>query len=217
MSRIQLSVGERAEIVARFRPGERVVLRSFPPQLGTDFFNDRFSGGDDTLDLLEIRAGSRLDASPELSRRLARAAIDTARAVRTRRFELGGSSRIDGRRMDISRIDEVVQAGATERWEIANRGGTPHSFHPHGVSLRVLTSAGERPPAHLSGWKDTVYVPPGERVRFIVRAPGHADPDTPYMFHCHILEHEDRGMMGQFVAVEPARRADRPPAHEHGG
>ena len=55
--------------------------------------------------------------------------------------------------------------------------------------------------AHLAGFKDTVFVPPGEKVRLLLRAPRHADHHAPYMLHCHLLQHEDRGMMGQFVTA----------------
>jgi blue copper oxidase len=44
-----------------------------------------------------------------------------------------------------------------------------------------------------------VIIGPGQLVRLLVRFAGTPDPDSPYMFHCHILEHEDMGMMGQFV------------------
>jgi blue copper oxidase len=60
MDRIQLSAGERAEIVAEFEPGEKVSLRSFEPDLGTNFWDGRFAGGDDSFDLLEIRAAGEL-------------------------------------------------------------------------------------------------------------------------------------------------------------
>lgn len=53
-----------------------------------------------------------------------------------------------------------------------------------------------------TGWKDTVFVAPGSTVRIISRFEDYADPDAPYMFHCHILMHEDMEMMGQFVIVE---------------
>jgi FtsP/CotA-like multicopper oxidase with cupredoxin domain len=102
--------------------------------------------------------------------------------------------RINGRRMDMHRIDETVARGSTEIWRVTNDGGAPHSFHVHGVSFRVLD-------APLAGWKDTVYVPPGRTLRLLVPFGGRADHHAPYMFHCHILRHEDRGMMGQF-AVE---------------
>jgi FtsP/CotA-like multicopper oxidase with cupredoxin domain len=200
--RIQLSPGERAEIVAAFEPGERIVLRSFEPELGTNFFEGRFAGGDDSFDLLQIRAAPTLSRSPPVPERLAaHERLDERDATRTRLFELDGSA-INGKSMDMARIDEVLTVGATEVWEVHNAAGTPHNFHPHGVSFRVLDYAGSRPPAQLSGWKDTVYIPPGETVRLLVHSPDYADPETPYMFHCHILQHEDRGMMGQFVVVE---------------
>lgn len=59
-------------------------------------------------------------------------------------------------------------------------------------------------------------MPPGETVRCLVRFGDEADPDTPYVFHCHILQQKDRGMMGQFVVVNPGQRTGDP-AHEHGG
>jgi FtsP/CotA-like multicopper oxidase with cupredoxin domain len=53
-------------------------------------------------------------------------------------------------------------------------------------------------------------VPPGESVRLVVRFSDYTDPGLPYMFHCHILQHEDRGMMGQFVVVD---RGETPRVH----
>jgi blue copper oxidase len=216
MRRIQLSVGERAEIVADFRPGERAVLRSFQPELGTDFVGARFAGGDDTLDLLQVRAARTLIDAPKLPGRLTTLdPLDTGGAP-ARRFELSSSTTsINGKRMDMSRIDVVVRAGSTEVWEVSNPGNTPHSFHPHGVSFRVLDYAGERPPAPLRGLKDTVYVPPGDWVRLLIRLPAYADRGRPYMFHCHILEHEDRGMMGQFAVTDAGPRSG-PGAGSHG-
>jgi FtsP/CotA-like multicopper oxidase with cupredoxin domain len=200
--RLALSPGERAEIVAAFEPGDDIVLRSFEPDLGTNFFEGRFAGGDDSFDLLQVRAAPTLSQSPPLPQRLAAYEdLHERDTTRTRLFELDGTS-INDKDMDITRIDEVLDVGATEIWEVRNAGGTPHNFHPHGLSFRLLDYEGSPPPAQLSGWKDTVYIPPGETVRLVVRSPDYADPETPYMFHCHILQHEDRGMMGQFVVVE---------------
>jgi blue copper oxidase len=202
--RIQLSPGERAEIVAAFEPGEKVVLRSFEPDLGTNFFEGRFAGEDDSFDLLQIRAATTLTPSPPVARRLvAPDQVNEQAAVRTRSFELNGTS-INGKEFDLTRIDEAVEPGTTEIWEVHNASGTPHSFHPHGVTFRVLEGADGPVPPHLRGAKDTVYVPPGTSLRLFVWFSDHADPQVPYMFHCHLLQHEDRGMMGQFV-VGPAR------------
>jgi FtsP/CotA-like multicopper oxidase with cupredoxin domain len=108
-----------------------------------------------------------------------------------------------GRSMDMGRIDEVVTAGTTEVWEVTNDHGNAHSFHPHLVHFAVLDVDGNPPPPELSGWKDTIYVPPHTTIRIIARFDGEPDPDTPYMDHCHMLAHEDDGMMGRFVIVEP--------------
>jgi FtsP/CotA-like multicopper oxidase with cupredoxin domain len=200
LERIQLSPGERAEIVAEFEPGEEVVLRSFEPELGTNFFEGRFSGADDSFDLLEIRATEDLAPSPQLPARLVpQESLAEADVSGVRRFELSGQGWINGQEMNMSRIDHAVELGATEIWEVENRSGTPHSFHIHDVRFRVLEYAGEAPPPHLSGLKDTVYVPPNQSVRLTTAFSDYSAPRLPYMFHCHILQHEDRGMMGQFV------------------
>ena len=66
----------------------------------------------------------------------------------------------------------------------------------------MLEHAGGPPPAHLEGLKDTVFVPPNEGVRLLIEFGDYTDSELPYMFHCHVLQHEDRGMMGQFTVVE---------------
>jgi FtsP/CotA-like multicopper oxidase with cupredoxin domain len=216
LSRVQLSPGERAEIVAVFGPGEKVVVRSFEPVLGTNFFENRFAGGDDSFDLLQVRAASTLKRSPPVPRRLVRHdSLRASVAVRMRSFELGGTS-INGKEFELSRIDAVVETGSTEIWEVRNDSGTPHNFHPHDVRFRVLDYAGAPAPPNLRGLKDTVYLPPGKSVRLLVRFGDYGDPDAPYMFHCHVLQHEDRGMMGQFVVVAPGQEAGTR-AHEHSG
>ena len=128
---------------------------------------------------------------------------------------------INGKTMDMARIDEVVRLGDIEIWEVSNRGGQPHPLHVHLVQFQILDRDGRPPPAAELGWKDTVLVHPGELVRIIMRFERYADPQVPYMYHCHIMEHEDNGMMGQFLVVEdPALLSDNPgdiAAHHRSG
>ena len=205
--RVQVSPGERAEIVVRIDPGERAMLRSFGADLGMDFYSERFNGADDTFDILRIDAADELDASSRIPEGLADLdAPDTDDAAATRSFRLSGDSRINGERMDMNRIDETVTVGTTEVWEVEASGG-PHSFHPHGVSFLVLDINGEPPPPLLRGWKDTVQLRSGDTYRIVARFEHVAESTAPYMFHCHILEHEDNGMMGQFTVTDgPNRR-----------
>jgi blue copper oxidase len=215
-TRVPLSPGERAEIVAAFQPGERAVLRSFPPDLGLDIVQGRFAGADDSFDLLQVRAGPRLTPSPPVPSQLVHhRQLDHAAVVRTRRVELNGSSRINDLRMDPGRLDQTVTAGATEVWEVTNPSGNPHNFHVHGVQFNVASDLGGPPPPHLAGWKDTVFIPPGGTVRLLVQFPGYSDPILPYMFHCHLLEHEDNGMMGQFVVVQAGQPPTNPSPQHH--
>ena len=216
LDRIPLSPGERAEIVVDVAPGDRAVLRSFGGLGGGSFFNDRFNGHDDRFDVLELRAAGELEPSPELPDTLAEIErLDPRSAATVREFRLSGTN-INGRDMDMRRIDEVVTVGTTEIWEVRNADEQVHNFHVHDVQFQIIDVAGDAPSPEAAGWKDTVAIRAGDTVRLIMRFADYSDPDVPHMFHCHILRHEDRGMMGQFVVVEPGDVAGSPPDdHDH--
>ena len=101
---------------------------------------------------------------------------------------------INGASFDMSRVDVVSKAGDVELWEIANAADMDHPFHVHGTQFQVVESerGGKVSKPPYNAWKDTVNVARGETVRILVqqRSPG------PRMYHCHILEHEQLGMMG---------------------
>jgi blue copper oxidase len=217
LDRIQLSPGERAEVVVDVEPGERTVLRSYPPALELGPL-ERFEGGDDSFDVLQLQAAETLDPSPPVPDRLGDPPdFGPEDVVEERSFHLNGTSEIDGREMDPARIDTVVRAGSVERWHV-RADGTGHSFHLHDVQLRVLSVGGDDPPPELSGWKDTVFLPNSSRVDLLIRFSRHADDQVPYMYHCHLLRHEDAGMMGQVLVTEDGEGPDRVDAgHDHGG
>jgi FtsP/CotA-like multicopper oxidase with cupredoxin domain len=115
---------------------------------------------------------------------------------------------IAGRTFEMSVVtsEETVKAGSTHIWEFvnqANRMGmeAAHPIHIHGPQFRVISRTGGRITNSLregiidSGWKDTVLVLPGETVRVQVTFTNHLGI---YLYHCHILEHEDMGMMRNF-------------------
>ena len=206
---IQLAPGERAEVVIGVRPGERVVLRSFAPDLGSNRGITRIAGGDDSFDVLELRAAIRLTRSAPLPQRLVEVArLDLDNVARIRLFRMAGRG-INGKQMDMDRIDEVITRDTTEIWQVTNLHEQPHSFHVHDVQFQVLTVGDAPPPRQLAGWKDTVYLPPHVPLRLIMRFTEYTDPAMPYMYHCHLLLHEDSGMMGQFVVVAPGQPARR--------
>lgn len=110
---------------------------------------------------------------------------------------------INGKTMDIDRIDFKTTQGEAELWTVRNIGmgmmRVLHSFHVHDVQFRIIDINGEAPPPHLAGPKDTVLLMPGDAVRFVLNF---QDYEGVYMYHCHFLEHEDNGMMGQFEVIE---------------
>ena len=107
---------------------------------------------------------------------------------------------INGRSFAMDRIDVTAKLGTSEIWEIvAAAMPMAHPFHVHGASFRILSKGGRKPSAHESGWKDVVLVE--EHAELLVRFDNPAPPKMPFMYHCHILEHEDHGMMGQFAVV----------------
>jgi FtsP/CotA-like multicopper oxidase with cupredoxin domain len=105
---------------------------------------------------------------------------------------------INGRAFDMHRIDVTTRRGTAEIWEIQS-AAMAHPFHMHGVSFRILSNNGRPPRPEQSGLKDVVLVE--EQAEILVRFDHPASAKMPFMYHCHILEHEDHGMMGQFAVV----------------
>lgn len=110
---------------------------------------------------------------------------------------MGPNVTINGQTFDPNRIDFKQKQNETEVWEIENvndmMGGMNHPFHIHGTQFQVISIDGQEPPADLSGLKDTISLKPGQKAKIAVTF----HKKGVYMFHCHILEHEDNGMMGQ--------------------
>jgi FtsP/CotA-like multicopper oxidase with cupredoxin domain len=203
MDRLVVAPSERFEIVLDLRPGDAVIVRSYPTRVGGGRLPVRFAGGDDTFDLVRLVAADRLQSSPPLPNRLPAPQPTAAPNDATRReFTFNHASRINGGHYDHDRIDFTMPAGEIEAWELDNTSDNQHVFHVHGVSFTVTAIDGRPPPAHLSGPKDSIFLPPGTTATIAVRAPRWADATLPYMFHCHVLAHEDHGMMGQFTVTD---------------
>ncbi len=101
----------------------------------------------------------------------------------------------------MDRIDFVIPVGSVEIWKLVNETMVGHPFHVHDVQFYLFDRNTELPPMNERGRKDVVYVPMGDSVRFVAQFSDFSDTIIPYMFHCHILMHEDAGMMGQFLVV----------------
>lgn len=118
--------------------------------------------------------------------------------------DLNGPFLINGATFDMSVINYTVPLDNIEIWSLTNQTPIAHPFHIHDVQFFILDINGNPPPPELQGYNDVVLVPAGMgNVRFIAQFNDHADNTIPYMYHCHMLPHEDMGMMGQFLVVSP--------------
>lgn len=100
----------------------------------------------------------------------------------------------------LERIDFTAARDKDLRWRISEgRDRMPHPVHIHGCQFRIISRDGKPPEPKRAGWKDVAPISNGGVTEILMRFPYSASRDDPYMAHCHILEHEDSGMMAQFT------------------
>ncbi|POT28547.1 multicopper oxidase CueO [Citrobacter freundii] len=114
-------------------------------------------------------------------------------------FDFHNANRINGQAFDMNKPMFAATKGQHERWVISGQGDMMlHPFHIHGTQFRILSENGKVPAAHRAGWKDTVRVEGGVS-EVLVKFDHDAPKEHAYMAHCHLLEHEDTGMMLGFT------------------
>lgn len=190
-----LTPAQRADILVRFEDGRDIDLlaphynRGAPtPRLRNRFvLRMRPPPGARPLPLPD-----RLVDLPRLDVR----APDTTRRITMAMFLL------NGRAYRHDRTDIAARPGDLERWRVTNVGTMDHNFHLHTWYFQVAARDGRPPP--FRAWHDTVNLRPGETVELLVPLVG---PTGRTVFHCHIAEHGDRGMMGNIEVRKGARAA----------
>ena len=223
LTMMEMSPGERCEIVTDMADGKTAGLLT----LFEDEFDDDEEGVLGSLSNLFGRSEAALpppsltltvdnalaaNTAPLPERLAAIARPQPQEIVRTRDFMLGMNNgdgdddgghgvmdmTINGAAMDMNVINERIERGVWERWRIRSDQGA-HPFHVHGCSFLIERMEGETASPDQRGWKDIVVVDDDDWSEIVVRFDHPATEQYPYMYHCHILEHEDRGMMGQFT------------------
>ncbi|MGD1886912.1 MAG: multicopper oxidase domain-containing protein [Cohaesibacteraceae bacterium] len=224
---ILMSPGERYEVLVDMRAAESSSLMvgfdgggEGGEEGALGFLSGLFGGQANTLAAMTLTRTGDQGITGSMPDQLANlGAPDPTQASVTRSFELqmvtgadlaalafawgnicgDGAMSINGQPMNMDRIDEEVRKCDTEIWLISVDDQL-HPFHIHGCSFRILSQNGTTPPAYAQGWKDMVHVVEGWS-EVLVKFEHDAPADAPYMYHCHILEHEDCGMMGQFTVA----------------
>ena len=182
---------ERVEVLVRGgEAGSRTMLKTLP----YDRYDTqtRPKDWDQPRDVVELRTSSDPAAPAHTIPATLRVVrpIDRKMIARSRTLVFA-QGMIDNKLMDMTRVDIRARLGTTEIWQIENVVGMDHPFHLHGFQFQVLDRNGV--PEPYVSWKDSVNVPKHSKVRIIVKFenfPG------KWMYHCHILDHEDMGMMG---------------------
>lgn len=214
MRQLRISPAERFEILVDFAERQPVMLETGPDPLMGIFGAVSPDGSTDFVSIMRFEPTVAEGTIRDFPARLVEPdAAALEKAVRRRQFVLDsgicGGKRptetgmlpglcINGKSHDLDRMDAETELGTLEVWEIVSFG-MAHPFHVHGASFRISSLAGAPPPAHLAGWKDVVLVE--DRAELLVAFNHRATPAHPFMYHCHILEHQDAGMMGQYVCV----------------
>ncbi len=217
LTRLILGSGERAEILVELSglQGKTLQFRQFGTQLpagypgGPMMMGGMMGPKDNTdFDLMTIRiAAPTANAVTAIPATLTTNTAWPQSGAFNRSFHFSAQPMmsmtnffINGLKFDMETVNFTAEVGKTETWTITNQTMMAHPFHVHGMHFYVLTVNGATPPANLRGRKDVVAVPPmNGSVKLILRYEDFSDPDMPYMYHCHILSHEDTGMMGQFI------------------
>lgn len=199
---ILLAPAERADVVVDFRrTGGRVTLQDLPYDRGWMGPGKPSSTNQPLLSIdlsgqtqQPVTLPTRLRTIPPLG-----ASMATKRLLLGERMSMGPNGMtmeflINGRAFDMARIDFTSRRGEVETWEIVNPTDMDHPIHLHGMHFQIVEREknGQRVAEPILAWKDTVNVTRNETVRIKVRQ----DMPGRRMFHCHILEHEELGMMG---------------------
>lgn len=205
-SHILLGPAERAEAIVDFAGarGETVELRSGPRHDGRTGPGTRPYVGA----LMQFRVGSRrMPDRTRVPRRLRPLPAWTKHVSRkpdhTWTITIGGLFKptwlINGRTYNPAYADAFPKLGETVTWELVNRTGVAHLMHLHHTDWYLLERDGKPPPPWEDCLKETFFLYPGERILLA----GHfADYTGKFVIHCHMLDHEDHGLMSQFEVVK---------------
>lgn len=202
-----LSPGERADVLvdfSAFAPGDVVPLVSQAWAGGS--ISPTTQGS--LLSLMQFAVGTDTGAVPAIPAQLNSIPVLTDNPGEpTHTFEfsmVGHESYVNQQMYDMMRIDAEVGLHRTVVWELSNRSNVVHPIHIHGVQFQIISRDGNTNiPEHERGWKDTLLLFSWDKVRVVMRF----DHEGEYLLHCHNLEHEDEGMMMNFM-VSPVSGID---------
>jgi bilirubin oxidase len=200
----QLANGIYGAVQPGMGAGQQIPGYNLNPLNGSNFNILQINVVSPTLDAITTMPANLVTHQPwlEVDANVTRELVFTSTVMGP--TAINGPFVINGMPFDMMMINYEIPFENIEIWELRNQSPISHPFHIHDVQFYVLTINGAAPPAHLAGRKDVIHVPGGNSVvRFITKFETFYDDTIPYMYHCHMLMHEDDGMMGQFLVKSP--------------
>lgn len=222
-TRVRLAPGERAEILLNLSGmnGQTLYLMSYASELAMGIqggptmpmppwappMDSPLNGVDFNIMQITVvpQTSNPVTTIPSTLTTNTPYSVSSANVTRTIRFTADSAMVMDGpfyfndSTFNMMRIDYQIPINNVEIWKLVNETMVAHPFHIHDVQFYLFDRNSSTPGPEELGRKDVVLVPSGDSVMFITKFEDFADTIIPFMYHCHILMHEDDGMMGQFV------------------
>ena len=222
VARVKLMVGERVEILVDLQGdavGATLDLKAYNSGQAFGFpggepntsgnFGSLLNNTDFTVLHINVaqataKAITQLPSVLENNVYLTAADATVSRSIAVTNGNPGPGSKpfdFDNTSFQLNTINKTVNLDDVEKWTVTNNNVFGHTFHIHDVEFKIVARNGSSAGvgSHESGWKDVMYVPRNENVTFVAKFNDYADEVHPFMYHCHFSNHEDGGMMGQFV------------------
>ena len=219
VTRVKLMVGERAEILVNLgndAVGGTVDLRAYNAGQNFGFpggepatsgqFGSLLNNADFSLLHINVAAATANAITAVPASLTANTYWTTADVTNSRTINITGGQGaspfvFDNNIYGNAVINQTIKLNVVEKWTIINNNIFGHSFHIHDIQFKIISRSSGTVANYESGWKDTVYVPLGETVTVIAKFDDFSSTVNPFMYHCHFSNHEDGGMMGQFLVV----------------
>ncbi|KAB2914468.1 MAG: multicopper oxidase domain-containing protein [Bacteroidetes bacterium] len=229
-TRLRLSPGERAEILVDLSSmqGQNMYLKNYASELPNgihgakkinngmvtlpDYENNFLNGTDTNVLQINVTAPTvnpvtTIPAQLVNFNKPDSNVVDAKRDIVFAPKEMGmldmieGPFTINGKVFNMDSINIRTKLNNVEVWRLVNQTGVAHPFHIHDIQFYVLSVNGNPPTPDQAGKKDVVLIQPNQSVSIITKFEDFAHASIPYMYHCHVLHHEDDGMMGQFLVM----------------
>ncbi len=220
VTRVKLAVGERAEILvdlSKDAVGGSLDLKAYNANQEFGFggsepqtsgqFGSLLNNKDFTVLHINVKAATANAITAVPSKLTTNSYWKESDATKTRTISItggqaGSAFTFDNNTYGFTTMNQNVKLNTVEKWTVVNNNIFGHSFHIHDIQFKIVSRSSGAIAPYESGWKDTFYIRTGETVSVVAKFDDFASDTNPFMYHCHFPNHEDAGLMGQFLVTK---------------